>query len=279
MSRIYLNGDYIPLEQANVSVLDRGFTFGDGVYEVIPVFHRNVFRFEQHMQRLLSGLEAIYMSMPLAPRKWRTVFSTLIDEVEEDNQSIYLQITRGVSPRDHDIELADRPTVFAMSRAIKTRDLSAGIKAISHDDIRWANCDIKAITLLPSVILRHRAKLQGAKEAILFANGQLTEGAASNAFVVRDDIVYTTPKNQTILPGITRALLLELLDQSGIVYRETSVSLEFVREADELLISSSTWEVVPVVKLDEQMIGDGHPGPVYRRLHACYEEFKCKLCE
>lgn len=279
MSRIYLNGDYIPLEQANVSVLDRGFTFGDGVYEVIPVFHRAVFRFERHMQRLLNSLEAIYMSMPLTLPEWQTVFSTLIDEVEEDNQSIYLQITRGISPRDHDIDLADRPTVFVMSRAIKTHDLSAGIKAISHDDIRWANCDIKAITLLPSVMLRHRAKLQGAKEAILFANGQLTEGAASNAFVVRDDIVYTTPKNQTILPGITRDLLLELLDQSRIVYRETSVSLEFVREADELLISSSTWEVVPVIKLDEQIIGNGYPGPIYQRLHACYEEFKCKLCE
>ncbi len=274
MSLVYLNGEFKPLESATLNVLDRGFTFGDGVYEVIPVFNRKVFRFEQHMQRLTNSLESIYMSLDITNQQWQEIFTRLIDDSPDPHQSIYLQVTRGVSPRDHDIDLADEPTVFAMSRPIQKKDLSAGIKAISHEDIRWSHCDIKAITLLPSVMLRHRAKLKGAKEAILFRDNMLTEGAASNVFIVKSNIVYTTPKNHHVLPGITRDLLLEILERAGVEYQEQSVSLEFVKNADEVWVSSSTWEIVPVTQLDEDTIGDGKPGALYEKINRLYLDYR-----
>ena len=160
MSLVYLNGEFKPLAEASINVLDRGFTFGDGVYEVIPIFNRTIFRFDEHIQRLENSLKAIYMENPLAKDDWFSIFNRLIDSIEQSDQSIYLQITRGVTDREHDISSADSPTIFVMSRPIEKKDLSSGIKVITHEDIRWNNCDIKAITLLPSVLLRHKAKKQ-----------------------------------------------------------------------------------------------------------------------
>ena len=278
MSLVYLNGEFKPLAEAYVSVLDRGFTFGDGVYEVIPVFNRTIFRFEEHLQRLDNSLKAIYMENPYSRVQWSSIFNRLIESVDEDNQSIYLQITRGVSERDHDITLADSPTVFVTSRPIVKKDFSTGIKAITHEDIRWSYCDIKAITLLPSVLLRHRAKEQGAKEAILIRDGYVTEGAASNVFVIKDGIIYTAPKNNTVLPGITRDLVLELLEKAGISFKEEQVKQEALNTADEIWITSSTWEIVPVVQLDEQQVSDGKVGPLWHKANELYQEFKLNYC-
>lgn len=274
MTIVYLNGEFKPLAEASINVLDRGFTFGDGVYEVIPVFNSKVFRFDEHIQRLERSLKALYMVNPLTKNEWRIIFEQLIDALEETEQSIYLQITRGVTERDHDISLAEHPTVFAMSRPIVKKDLSSGISAITHEDIRWQYCDIKAITLLPSVLLRHKAKEQGAKEAILIRDGYITEGAASNVFIVEGNTVYTPPKDQHVLPGITRDLLLELLSKNKIECVEAPVTLEQLFRADEIWVTSSTWEIVPVVELDSNPVGNGSVGTMWGKVNQLYLEFK-----
>lgn len=277
MTTVYLNGEYKPLAEASINVLDRGFTFGDGVYEVIPVFNRKIFRFDEHLQRLENSLNAIYMSNPLSRDEWYAIFNKLIDTLEEADQSIYLQITRGVTERDHDISLAEKPTIFAMSRPIVKKDLSSGIKAITSEDIRWQYCDIKAITLLPSVLLRHKAKEQGAKEAILVRDGYITEGAASNVFIVEGDIVYTPPKNKHVLPGITRDLVIEILEQNNINIIETAIKLEQLLKADEIWITSSTWEIVPVIALDNKPVGKGGTGSMWEKANYFYQEYKKEI--
>ncbi len=274
MTTVYLNGEFKSLAEASINVLDRGFTFGDGVYEVIPVFNRKVFRFDEHIQRLENSLKAIYMDNPLTKDNWHAIFNQLIDALEQADQSIYLQITRGVTERDHDISLAENPTIFAMSRPIVKKDLSSGIKAITHEDIRWQYCDIKAITLLPSVILRHKAKEQGAKETILLRDGYITEGAASNVFIIEGDKVYTPPKDKHVLPGITRDLVLEILSRNNISIIEEPVKLEQLLRADEIWITSSTWEIVPVIELDNEPVGSGCTGPMWKKANDFYQEFK-----
>ncbi len=274
MTTVYINGEFKPLAEASINVLDRGFTFGDGVYEVIPVFNRKIFRFDEHIQRLDKSLKAIYMNNPLTKDECLNIFNQLIDSLDETNQSIYLQITRGVTERDHDISIAGNPTVFAMSRPIIKKDLSSGIKVITHEDIRWQYCDIKAITLLPSVLLRHIAKEQGAKETILVREGYVTEGAASNVFIVKNDKVYTPPKDKHVLPGITRDLVLEILARNNINYIEMPIKLEQLLNADEIWITSSTWEIVPVVELDSKPVGNGNTGKMWKKANDFYQEFK-----
>ncbi len=279
MSLVYLNGNYVELEQARVNVLDRGFTFADAVYEVIPVFNGSVFRFEEHIQRLDNSLREIYMENPLQPGQWQEIFKRLTQAVATPDQSIYLQVTRGVTERDHDIDLADTPTVFVMSRPLQKKDLGSGIKVITHDDIRWSYCHIKATTLLASVLLRHRAKQQGAKEAILIREGHVTEGAASNVFIVKDNIVYTSPSDNEVLPGITRALILELLQSGGIEFREEKLPEAMLATADEIWIASSTWEIVPVTQLDDKPVGGGQPGPVWQQALQLYQDYKKDYCQ
>lgn len=277
MTTVYLNGEFKPLAEASINVLDRGFTFGDGIYEVIPVFNRKIFRFDEHLQRLENSLKAIYMDNPLTKEDWSVIFNQLIDGLEEKDQSIYLQVTRGVSERDHDIALADKPTIFAMSRPIVKKDLSSGIKTITSEDIRWQYCDIKAITLLASVLLRHKAKEQGAKEAILVRDGYITEGAASNVFLVEGDTVYTPPKNKHVLPGITRDLVIEILSKNDINIIEAPIELAQLLRADEVWITSSTWEIVPVVELDNKPVGKGCTGPMWEKANQLYQQFKKEI--
>lgn len=274
MANVYLNGEYLPLENARVSVLDRGFTFGDGVYEVFLVYRRKIFRFDEHLRRLNASLAAIYMDNPLGRDTWHEILYNLVAANPAEHQSLYLQVTRGVSERDHDIELAEVPTVFAMSKALPERNLGAGIKAITCEDIRWKLCHIKAITLLPSVLLRHEAKLAGAREAILIRDGQVTEGAASNVFIVRDGRVRTPVKDGSLLPGITRDLVVELLNDNGIECLEADLPAAELQQAEEIWITSSTWEIVPVVMLDDRPVGDGRPGPLWEKAMAIYTQFK-----
>ena len=279
MSLVYLNGEFKPIEEASINVLDRGFTFGDGIYEVIPIFNRKIFRFSEHMMRLENSLREIYMSNPLKENEWRDVFHKLIDSLEQANQSIYLQITRGVSRRDHDISIADKPTVFAMSRPLEANNFSSGIKAITHEDIRWQLCNIKATTLLPSILLRHKAKEQEARETILIRNKYVTEGAASNVFVCVDDKIITPPKTSHVLAGITRDLIVEILMHNDLPIVEGSISESKLLSAGEIWVTSSTWEIVPVVELDDKLVGNGKPGPLWKQANKLYQGFKNDYCE
>lgn len=274
MGNVYLNGSFLPLEDAKVSVLDRGFTFGDGVYEVFLVYKRKIFRLEEHLVRLERSLAGIYMKNPKTRDEWTQILTDLVKDNPADDQSLYLQITRGVSERDHAIALAREPTIFAMSKPLPKRNLVQGINAITREDIRWQFCDIKAITLLPSVLLRHQAMQAGATEAILYTSDTITEGAASNVFVVSNGTVKTPPKSSNILPGITRDLVVELLQKAGIPCVETNITREELNRADEIWITSSTWEIVPVIKLDDSLVGDGQPGKLWRKAMDIYQNFK-----
>ena len=278
MQQVYLNGEFKSISDASISVLDRGFTFGDGVYEVIPVFNRVVFRIDEHLVRLSNSLSSIFMEMPLSKEEWMAIFNELIESVDSEEQSIYIQITRGISERDHDISLASKPTIFAMSRPIKHSDLTAGIKAITHEDIRWSYCHIKAITLLPSVMLRHIANQKDAKEAILIKDGKVTEGAATNVFAIKSGIVYTTPETNDVLPGITRSVIIRLLRENDLDVQEVLLDKQFLYDADELWVSSSTWEIVPVTQLDNKLIANGKVGPVWQQANNIYQAYKQNYC-
>jgi len=271
---VYLNGDFIPLQEACISPLDRGFTFGDGVYEVVPVYSRRIFRLHEHIRRLDNSLGIIHIQNPLSPAEWEAVLERLVDSNEGEDQSIYLQVTRGVSARDHAFSQQIVPTVFIMSKPLEEPDNSKGAAAIVHEDIRWRWCHIKAITLLPSVLLRYEAGKAGAREAILIHEDKLTEGAASNVFVCSDGRILTPPKSEKLLPGITRDLVIELLHRSNMHCEEVEISEADLREADEIWITSSTQEIVPITRLDDQPVGPGVPGPLWKQAVAIFREFK-----
>lgn len=275
--QVYLNGEYLPLAEARVSVLDRGFLFGDGVYEVIPAYNGRLFRLEEHIARLNNSLAGIRLPMPQSVADWETIFRPLLEG--DKDQYIYLQITRGYAPkRDHGFPEQVVPTVFAMCSEIKPfAGRFDGIKAVTLDDTRWQLCNIKAITLLANILLRQEALDQGAAEAILVKNGYVSEGAASNLFAVIDGELITPPKNHEILPGITRDVILELAEAIGIPFKEDIIALEALQTASEVWVASSTREILPVVELDGSPIGDGKPGPVWQRMDALLQAYKKSL--
>lgn len=276
----YLNGEFLPLNEARVSVLDRGFIFGDGVYEVIPVYGRKPFRLPHHLLRLQHSLDAIQLDNPLTEADWQQIINTLIEQNEGDDQSIYLHITRGVATRDHRFPLNTPPTIFIMSSPLlepEPASVAAGIKAITLPDIRWLNCHIKAISLLPNILFRQQAIDSGGDEAILIRDGKATEGAASNLFIVKDGVIITPPKGNKLLPGITRDLIVELARQHRLNYQERELSEQELLDADEIWISSSTKEVMPVLELNQQAVGNGQPGPVWKQIYQLYQRMKQQL--
>lgn len=275
--KVFLNGKFIAAGEARVSVFDRGFIFGDGIYEVIPVYGGRPFRLPQHLQRLQSNLDSVHITNPHSIEKWSDIITTLINEIDASDQAIYLQITRGVAPRDHAFPEDTKPTVFAYSKALgypSDAELTNGVSAITTADIRWRRCDIKSIALLGNVILRQQAVEQGAAEAILLHDNHVTEGAASNIFVVKDNTLYTPPKNEQILPGITRDLVVELANANKIICKEASVPINLLREADEVWLTSSTKEVLPIVRIDDVDVGDGKPGPMHKHMTSLYRSYK-----
>lgn len=277
MSTVYLNGRFLPEDQAYVSALDRGFIFGDGVYEVIPAFGGTLFRLPQHLRRLDDSLAAIRLTNPLNAQAWHDTLTELVTGNGGGDQSVYVQITRGVAPRNHAFPRGVPPTVFAMCS--KLAGLPAhihdqGVAAVALEDIRWKYCHIKAISLLPNTMLRQQAIEAGADEAILIRDGNVTEGAASNVFAVNHGIVLTPPKGALLLPGITRDLVLELAAANGIAAQEQTISEAALRGADEIWLTSSTREILPVTRLDGTPVGDGTPGPLWRRMYRLYQEFK-----
>ncbi len=279
---VYLNGAFLPPAEARVSAFDRGFIFGDGVYEVIPVYGGRLFRLSHHLARLDSSLREIHLHNPLTPGEWQAVFQRLVAAVAARDQYIYLQITRGVAPRDHAFPAQVTPTVFAYSQPLRTppaEQIAQGISAVTLADIRWRRCDIKAIALLANAMLRSEAIAAGAAEAILVRDGFMTEGSASNIFVVKNGELVTPPKGPFILPGITRDLVLELAATHRVPHRERDVREEELHGADELWLTSSTKEILPITRLNGKPVGDGKPGPLHARLLALYREYKQAFAE
>ncbi len=277
MSLVYLNGEFKPIEEAAISVLDRGFLFGDGVYEVIPVYGGRLFRLEQHLWRLDNSLAGIRIRPPHDNIQWRALLNELVSRNGGGDLTVYVQVTRGAGPRDHAFPAAPIPTVFAMVNPLPEPVGVEGVKAITARDIRWELCNIKAITLLPNALLRQRAVEAGATEAILHRNGNVTEGAASNVFVVSHGEVATPPKSAQLLPGITRDLVVELLQEAGVPCDERPVSLDELQRAGEIWITSSTREIVPVTELDGEPVSGGQAGPVWETAQTLYQDFKARV--
>jgi D-alanine transaminase len=284
---LYLNGRFVLPEQATLSVMDRGFLFGDGVYEVIPAYGGVPRREAAHLSRLGNSLRGIRLQSPLTDDAWSAVFRRLLAPASRaepgDDQSIYVQVTRGTAPaRDHRFPAKAEPTVLAMVKPLKPRALSVaeqGVAAIVRDDFRWGRCDIKSVALLAAVLLRQEAHEADAEEAILVRDGRAVEGSTSNLFIVSDGRLLTPPPSRHLLAGITRELTLELARGAGIDCEERDISLDALRTADEIWLTSSTREVMPVTRLDGAVVGDGVPGPLWRRIDALYQDFKTQLRE
>jgi len=280
MRTVYLNGQLLAEDQANVSVFDRGFLLGDGIYEVIPSYQGVLFRLAEHLGRLQNNLNAIQLVNPLSDQQWSSLLQDLLTRNGDGDQSIYLQVTRGVAIRDHAFPHHVKPTVFVMTHPINPVDpetLTVGVKAVCLADNRWLNCHLKTISLLPNVLLRQQAVEQGAAEAILIRDGYATEGAASNVFVVKQGSIMTPPKGPHLLPGITRDLILELAAKHQLPHEEKALAQATVEDADEIWLSSSTKEILPVTQLDDRPVGDGKPGPVWRQIHRHYTDYKAGL--
>lgn len=281
---IYLNGQFMPIEEAKISVLDRGFIFGDGVYEVIPVYSRKAFRLEEHFRRLQHSLDGIKLANPHSRAEWAPIVNELIARNAGEDQYLYLHITRGVAKRDHAFPKPPvAPTVFMMSSPLPTPPaelLRGGIACITAQDNRWLRCDIKSTALLPNVLLRQMAVDTGCAETILIRDGSmagggfLTEGAASNIFVVKNGTLLAPPKDNLMLPGITYDVVLEIAAANDIPHEVRRISAAELFDADELLLTSSTKEVQPVTQLDGKAVGTGKPGAMFARLHALYQDFK-----
>tara|TARA_R110001606_G_scaffold361754_7_gene515156 strand:+ start:51590 stop:52444 length:855 start_codon:yes stop_codon:yes gene_type:complete len=277
MQEVYLNGDFLPADQAKVSVFDRGFLLGDGVYEVIPVYNGRSFQLLGHLERLQASLDGVRMKNPLTVTEWQAMIEQLVKRNGGGNQSLYVQVTRGVAQRDHVFPQGVTPTAFAMSNPlipVADEHKKHGIVAITLPDIRWQNCNIKAITLLPNSLLKQQALEAGAQEALLIRDGYLTEGAASNAYVVIDGTIYTSPKDEKVLPGITREVIIALAAKAEIPLLEQAVTLNQLKQADEVWMSSSIKEVLPITLLDGVKVGSGIPGPLWQQIEALYQHYK-----
>ena len=277
---VYLNGRLLPIEEAMVPVLDRGFIFGDGVYELVPVYSRVPFRLDEHLARLERSLSETRIRNPYARAQWRDTIYRLIDAQPFEDQGVYFQVTRGVARRDHAFPKGAEPTVFMMANPLVTppRELvEQGAAAVSAQDNRWLRCDIKSISLIGNCLLRQVSAEAGAAETILFRDGKLTEASASNVFAVKRGVILTPPKSDLILPGITYDVITELARANGLPLEAREVHESEVREADELWLTSSSKEVLAVATLDGRKVGDGRPGPVFVRMYQLYQEFKQKV--
>ena len=274
---VYLNGEFMPLEKAYIPVLDRGFIFGDGVYEVIPVYSRRPFRLPEHLKRLQHSLDSIRLADPMTGEEWATLIHDIVARNAGDDQSVYLQVTRGVAKRDHAFPKNVKPTVFMMSSPLVTPPpalVENGVSAITATDYRWLKCDVKSVSLLGNCLLRQAAVDADAVETVLFRDGYLTEASASNVFVVKNGKLLAPPKNHLVLPGITYDVVLELAAANGIALEVREVSEQEVRSADEIWVTSSTKEVLAVTLLDGKPVGDGRPGALFRRMYRLYQDFK-----
>ena len=278
MTTVCLNGEFMPIEEARVPVMDRGFLFGDGIYEVIPVYSRRPFRLREHLRRMQASLDAIRLTNPHDEAQWTILIERIIAATTFKDQSVYLQITRGVdSRRSHAFPKQTKPTVFLMTENLTVpspQQRAQGITAVSAIDNRWLRCDIKSISLLANVLLRQLAVDTGSSETVLFRDGILTEGAASNIFAIKDGVLLAPKKSHLMLPGITYDVILELAATHGLARQLRDISQAEVGKVDELWMTSSTKEVLPIVSLDGQPVGAGKPGPAFTAMVGWYQDFK-----
>ena len=281
MAIVYLNGEYIPLEEAKVSVLDRGFLFADGVYEVVPAYGGRLLRLQEHMDRLQTNLDAIRLENPLSADEWNNIFKKLLDENPSEDQSVYLQVTRGVAAkRNHGFPDEINQTVFIMVNElspVNKEELRPGVSAITLDDIRWKACNIKSISLLGNILLRQQAHDRNAAEAILINDGNAVEGAASNVFIVKDGVLITPPTSFCLLPGITRDLILELAKKHQFKYEVRDIAEDELSSADEIWLTSSTKEILPVIELNGIVVANGQSGPIWEKMIDIYQAYKSEL--
>ena len=281
----YLNGQFGPLADAKISVLDRGFIFGDAIYEVIPAYHGQFFKFDEHMARLERSLNEVFMIMPMTRLDFKAIFDRLLNEnaafhkLSPDlfSASIYLQISRGVAPRDHAIPNHLAPTVFVMCQPLPAVNLKMrenGVFCITSDDFRWKKAHIKSTSLLGSILAKELGTQKGAAETVMFRDGFLSEASSSNVWVVKNGSVIGTPTGPLVLEGIRYSVLTQLCSQLQIPLLFKPQSKEDVFHADELLLTSASKEILPITRLDDQVIGDARPGPIYHQLYAAYQNLK-----
>jgi len=278
----YLNGEFTTLREARVSVMDRGFIFGDGIYEVVPVYAGKPFRFNEHLARLDRSLGEIRMQNPKTREEWRALVQHLIDAyarhagvpAAETNQLVYIQITRGVAMRDHVMPIDIPPTLFAMANRMagySAEERARGFACITADDFRWKKAHIKSTSLMGAVFSRQMSADVGAIETIMFRDGMLSEAAASNVWVVKNGALLGSPRDNLVLEGIRYGLIEQLCRDAGVPLELRRVSREEVLAADEVLLSSATKEILPVTTLDGKPVGNGRPGPIYEKLYAGYQ--------
>ena len=277
----FLNGEYQPLAQARIPVLDRGFIFGDGIYDVVPVYGRRLFRFDEHLARLSRSLAKVRIPNPYTREEWLAHCRHLMAARPEEDQVVYIQVTRGVAPRDHVMPQGITPTVFMMSNPMKPpspEQRHKGVACVTARDFRWERGDIKSTSLLGNVLARQMSADHGAVETIMFRDGHLTEAAASNVWIAHEGALLGPPKSEHVLEGIRVELLRELCEDAGIAYNLRPISEADVRAADEVMLSSATKEILPVTRIDNEAVGHGalrgKPGPVYARLYEAYQRAK-----
>ncbi len=276
---VYLNGAMTPLSEAKIPVLDRGFIFGDGVYEVIPIYGRRMFRAEQHMARLFRSLAAIEITNPHTREQWMDLINQVVNAHSADDQMVYLQVTRGVAKRGHAFPKGTTPTVFIMTGplSLPSPEVRAkGVACVSMEDKRWLRCEIKSISLLGNVLAAQYAAENDAVESIQFRDGFLSEASASNVWIVRNGTLMGPPKDNLILEGIRYGLIEELCAAEGVPLEARRISRDEVFSADEVLLSSATKEVLPVTSIDGKTVGDGKPGAIYQRLYKAYQAAKAR---
>ena len=274
---VYLNGEFLPLGEARIPVLDRGFIYGDGVYEVIPVYKRAPFRMAHHLRRLQYSLDGIRLANPMDDASWDALVRDLVARQPFDDQAVYLQVTRGVAKRDHAFPKGAAPTVFLMSNPLPLptpEQVAHGVAAITAEDNRWHRCDLKTTSLVGNVLMRQLAADVGAVETVMFRGGWLTEASASNVLIVKGGKIAAPPKDHQILPGITYDASVEFARSAGMPIDIRPISREEALAADEMWLSSSTKEVIAITTLDGRPFGSGVPGPTFRRMYAAFQSHK-----
>ena len=274
---VFLNGKFMPMEDAKVPVLDRGFIFGDGIYELVPVYSRAPFRLEGHLARMERSLSEVGIRNPYSRPEWTAIIDQMIEHQPFDDQGVYWQITRGVARRDHSFPKDVEPTVFMMSNPLVNPSkevVENGAPAVTAQDFRWHRCDLKTISLIGNCMLRQLSAEEGAIETIMFRDGKLTEASASNAYVVKDGVITTPGKTELILPGITLDVVFDIAARAKLPLEVRDVSEAEVRSADEVWVTSSSKEIVAIVSLDGKPVGSGRPGPVFRKAWQHYQDFK-----
>jgi len=274
---VYLNGKFVPLSGAQVSVLDRGFIYGDGVYELVPVYHRQPFRMTPHLKRLQRSLDGIQLANPHTEAQWAALIAELVAKTPHDHQGVYFQVTRGVAKRDHTFPKDVPPTVFMMSNLLATpsaAQVEGGVAVVTAEDNRWHRCDLKTISLVGNVLMRQLAADHDAIETVMFRDGFLTEASASNVLIVKDGTIIVPPKDNLILPGITFDATIEFAQQAGIPLLMRPISKAEALAADELWLSSSTKEVLAITAVDGKPFRGGKPGPVFRKMWDVFQTKK-----